>query len=124
MQVALETLPGSGERITVEVTIEKAGEQVQRSTVEVVPSNSKAADPSQEFTGQPIDLTLSNADLREVLATFGNISGLRMEIDEAVRGTVSTSWHNVPWDEALDSILNENGLNYRIEGSTIHVSKK
>jgi hypothetical protein len=37
---------------------------------------------------------------------------------------VSMSWHNVPWDEALDSIVRENGLTYRIEGSTLIVSKR
>jgi hypothetical protein len=30
----------------------------------------------------------------------------------------------VPWDEALDSIVRENGLTYRIEGKTIVVSKR
>jgi hypothetical protein len=47
-----------------------------------------------------------------------------MRIDEAVQGKVSMTWHNVPWDEALDSIMRENGLTYRIEGSTLLVSKR
>lgn len=49
---------------------------------------------------------------------------MKMRIDEDVQGKVSTSWQNVPWDEALDSILKENGLTYRIEGATLHVSKR
>ena len=42
----------------------------------------------------------------------------------AIGGTVSVHWQNVPWDQALDSILEENGLTYRIKESKIHISKK
>jgi type IV pilus assembly protein PilQ len=106
------------------VTIEKSGKLVQRSTLLVEPSDEGAVDRPQGYTGEPIDLSLTNADLREALAKLGKMSGLTMKIDEAVQGKVSMSWHNVPWDEALDSIVQENGLTYRIEGSTLHVSKR
>jgi len=62
--------------------------------------------------------------VRDVLTRLGRVSALQMRIDEAVQGKVSMSWHNVPWDEALDSIVRENGLTYRIEGSTLIVSKR
>ena len=123
VQVALEARPEGGDRLAVEVTVEKAGEVIQKSTLRVAPSDA-AADQPQEFTGEPIDLSFTNADLREVLTTFGQISGMQVRIDDAVQGRVSMSWHNVPWDEALDSIVRENGLAYRIEGKTLIVSKR
>ena len=125
VQVSLEARPDSGDRLAVDVTIEKAGALVQKTTLMVAPTDSPAAGARpQDYTGEPIDLTLANADLRETLLTFGQISGLQMRIDDAIQGKVSVSWHNVPWDEALDSIVRENGLTYRIEGSTLLVSKK
>jgi beta-lactamase regulating signal transducer with metallopeptidase domain len=125
VQVALEVRPESGDRLAVEVTVEKAGELIQKSNLTVAPSdNPAAAGRAQEYTGEPIDLTLTNADLRQVLAQLGKVSGLQMRIDEDVQGKVSMSWQNVRWDEALDSILKENGLTYRIEGATLHVSKR
>jgi beta-lactamase regulating signal transducer with metallopeptidase domain len=125
MQVALEARPDSGDQLTVEVTIEKSGALVQKSTLRIIPNSSPAGGaPPQQYTGEPIDLTLTNADLRDVLTNFGRLSGLQMRIDEAVQGTVSMSWHNVPWDEAFDSIVRENGLTYRIEGKTVLVSKR
>lgn len=124
MQVAFEARPEGADRLAVEVTIEKAGTVIQKSTLQVTPSDAAAVDRPQEYTGELIDLRVANANLREVLATFGQITGLQMRIDEAVQGKVSLSWHNVPWDEALDSIVRENGLTYRIEGSTLHVSKR
>lgn len=125
MQVTLEVRPGSGDRLVVEVTVEKAGAVVQKNNLTVAPSDSPAAaERAEEYTGEPIDLNLANADLRDSLAQLGKIGGLQMRIDEDVQGKVSTSWQNVPWDEALDSILKENGLTYRIEGAALHVSKR
>lgn len=125
LQVALEARPDKGDQLAVEVTIEKSGTLIQKTTLPVTPSNNAAggARPPQ-YTGEPIDLTLTDADLRDVLTKLGKVSGLQMRIDEAVQGKVSLSWHNVPWDEAFDSIVRENGLTYRIEGSTILVTKR
>jgi beta-lactamase regulating signal transducer with metallopeptidase domain len=125
VQVALAARPDTGDQLAVEVTIEKSGAVIQKTTLRVTPSGGTAegARP-QQYTGDPIDLSLKEAELRDVLITFGQITGLEMRIDEAVQGKVSISWHNVPWDEALDSIVRENGLTYRIEGKTIRVSKR
>lgn len=124
VDIALATRPESGDRLAVEVTVEKSGNLIQKSTLLVAPSEDGAADRPQGYTGEPINISLTNADLREALTSFGRMSGLTMKIDEAVQGKVSMSWNNVPWDEALDSIVQENGLTYRIEGSTLHVSKR
>jgi beta-lactamase regulating signal transducer with metallopeptidase domain len=123
VQVAFEARPEGSDRITVEVSVEKSGEVIQKSTLLVTPSDAATADRPQEYSGDPIDLSLANANLREVLATFGQISGMQVQIDDDIQGKVSTSWHNVPWDEALDSVVRENGLTYRIEGKTLHVSR-
>lgn len=76
------------------------------------------------YTGDPISLSLLNADLRDVLGTFAKLTGTDIQVDPEIEGKVSVSWKNVPWDEALDSLLEEHGLTYKIEGKTIHVSKK
>jgi beta-lactamase regulating signal transducer with metallopeptidase domain len=76
------------------------------------------------YTGAPISVSLLNADLRDVLGTFAKITGTDIQVDPDVEGKVSVSWKDVPWDEAFDSLLAEHGLTYKIEGKTIHVSKK
>ena len=125
VQVSLDARPDSGDQLAVEVTIEKSGTLVQKATLRVTPNESAAAGARpQQYTGEPINLSVANADLRDILAKLGKASGLQMRIDEAVQGKVSMTWHNVPWDEALDSIIRENGLTYRIEGETLRVSKR
>ena len=82
------------------------------------------AETSTNYTGQPISLELKDADLRDVIGMFGKLTGFEMRIDDSIDGRVSVVWHNVPWDQAFDSLLKDNGLQYRIEGKTIIVSKK
>ena len=125
LQVTVEARPEKNDQIAVEVKVEKSGALVQKTTLPLTPSRNAdgEARPSQ-YSGAPIDIALKDADLREVFTTFGKISGLQMKVDEAVQGKVTVSWHNVPWDEAFDSLVRENGLTYRIEGSTILVSKR
>ena len=53
----------------------------------------------------PITLDFQGADLRAVLRTFAEISGLNVVIDPAVKGTVDVALRDVPWDQALDIIL-------------------
>lgn len=119
----MKTRADAGDRVAVDIEISKDGSLVQRSNLTVAVSDAPAP-PQKVYQGEPISLALKEADLRDLLGTFGKITGLQMQMDDSVHGKVSVSWVNVPWDEALESILNDNGLTYRIEGKVVHISKK
>ncbi|MCC7416043.1 MAG: type IV pilus secretin PilQ [Acidobacteria bacterium] len=76
----------------------------------------------RQFTGNPISLDFQGADLRAVLRTFAEISGLNIVIDPAVQGTVDVALRDVPWDQALDVILRANKLGYIIDGTIVRVA--
>lgn len=73
------------------------------------------------FNGEPISMNLKGADLTDVLATFAEITGLNMAIDPGVRGSVTVDFVDVPWDQALDIILRQNGLTYVLEGNVMRI---
>ncbi|MDH4065517.1 MAG: AMIN domain-containing protein, partial [Acidobacteriota bacterium] len=75
-----------------------------------------AAEPSR-FTGEPVTFDFQGADLRAVLRTFAEISGLNIVIDPTIQGTVDVSLKDVPWDQALDIILKANKLGYAADGT-------
>jgi type IV pilus assembly protein PilQ len=75
----------------------------------------------QPFSGDPIDLELTNADIKDVLRTFAQLTGLNIAIDPNVQGQVTVSFVDVPWDQALDTILRQNGLTYIIDGNVMRV---
>jgi type IV pilus assembly protein PilQ len=89
-----------------------------------VPSQGQsAANPGQtRFTGNPISLDFQGADLRAVLRSFAEISGLNIVIDPNVQGTVDVALRDVPWDQALDIILRANKLGYSVDGTIVRIS--
>ncbi len=76
----------------------------------------------KEYTGEPISMSLKDADVREVLRTFARLSGLNIVIQPGVRGTVTVELEKVPWDQALDQILKINGLGYELEGNIMRIA--
>jgi type IV pilus assembly protein PilQ len=88
------------------------------------PLGASAAQPARRFTGSPVSLDFQGADLRAVLRTFSEISGLNMVIDPAVQGTVDVSMRDVPWDQALDIILRANKLDFRVDGTIVRIAPR
>ena len=79
------------------------------------------AQGQRTFTGDPITLDFQGADLRAVLRTFADISGLNIVIDPSIQGTVDVALRDVPWDQALDIILRANKLGYSIDGTIVRI---
>jgi type IV pilus assembly protein PilQ len=73
------------------------------------------------YTGEPIDLNLKDADIRDVLRTFANLTGLNIAVDPGVAGAVTVDFNGVPWDQALDIILRQNNLTYTLDGNVMRV---
>ena len=70
----------------------------------------------------PVSLDFQGADLRAVLRTFAEISGLNIVIDPTIQGTVDVALRDVPWDQALDIILRANKLGYSVEGTVVRIA--
>jgi type IV pilus assembly protein PilQ len=91
------------------------------------PAQSQAPAPADQggarrFTGTPISLDFQGADLRAVLRTFAEVSGLNIVIDPSVQGTVDVALRDVPWDQALDIILRANKLGYSVDGTIVRIA--
>ena len=78
--------------------------------------------PLSRYSGNPVSLDFQGADLRAVLRTFAEISGLNIVIDPTIQGTVDVSLRDVPWDQALDIILRANKLGYVVDGTIVRVA--
>jgi beta-lactamase regulating signal transducer with metallopeptidase domain len=108
-----------GDDLGVDVTVRRNGALAYASHVKVRPGDGAAG----KYTGEPISLSLKDADLRDVLKTFGKLTGLDVRLDDSVQGKVTVFWQGVPWDKALDTLLIQNGCSYRIEGHTLIITK-
>ncbi len=75
-----------------------------------------------KYTGKKISLNLVDADIKQVFRLFHEISGLNFVLDPAVGGKVTIVLDNVPWDQALDIILKNNGLDKVFENNVIRIA--
>jgi type IV pilus assembly protein PilQ len=103
------------------LTAEKAPE-------EVVPEEAAPAVPEVEeeegekYTGKVISLDFQNADIVPIFRFIGDISGYNVVVHPSVSGTVTLKLLNVPWDQALDIVLNTYGLAKNIEGNIMTIA--
>ncbi|MES1178373.1 MAG: type IV pilus secretin PilQ [Myxococcales bacterium] len=62
------------------------------------------------FTGRRIDLDLKDADIHNVLRLLADVGQVNIVTADNVSGTVTIRMRNVPWDQALDVVLQAKGL--------------
>jgi type IV pilus assembly protein PilQ len=79
------------------------------------------AAPNQRFTGEPISVNLKDVDLKDFFRLIHEISGLNVVLDPSVHGTVTLVLDEVPWDQALEIVLRNNGLAKEIDGNVLRI---
>ena len=84
-------------------------------------SEARGASTDSRWAGEKISLDLKDADLRDVLHTFSQLTGLNIVVDPEVRGAVTVRLHDVPWDQALELIVRTNGYGEVLEGNILRV---
>ena len=74
-----------------------------------------------QFTGRPISIHLRDAEVRDVLYFISEGTGLNMVLSEDVTGKISIKLRNVPWDQALVTVMKTKKLGYVREGNVIRI---
>ena len=78
----------------------------------------------KKYTGAPMTMDFLNADVTNILRLIGEVSNLNIVWGPEVKGMVSMRLKDVPWDQALDLILENNNLAKRPVGNVIWVTTK
>jgi type IV pilus assembly protein PilQ len=76
------------------------------------------------YTGEPISVNLKDVDLRDFFRLIHEISGLNVVLDPAVKGSLTIVLDEVPWDQALDIVLQNNGLDKQLNGNVLRIATK
>ncbi|HWT87156.1 MAG TPA: type IV pilus secretin PilQ [Candidatus Angelobacter sp.] len=77
---------------------------------------------SSKYTGEPISVNLKDVDLRDFFRLIHEISGLNVVLDPAVKGSLTIVLDEVPWDQALDIVLQNNGLDKQLNGNVLRIA--
>ena len=98
----------------------KSAKVVTNSTKRVHNSSRK----TKKYTGAKMTLEFADADIRNILKLIGEVSKRNIVWGPEVKGTASMRLKNVPWDQALDVVLDINNLGKREDGNIIRVMTK
>lgn len=102
-----------------------APEQIPREVEPAVgPPRAPKPKKYRKYTGERITLDFANADIKNILKLIGEVSKLNLVWGPEVKGTVSMRLKNVPWDQALDIVLESNDLGMIREGNIIWITTK
>jgi len=66
---------------------------------------------TQSFSGEKIDFVFSNTSIKEMIVYLEKISGIDFDIDPKIQKLATYHLKDVPWDQALASLLQDNELN-------------
>ena len=81
-----------------------------------------AGQPKKKFTGRRIDLDLKDADIHNVLRMIADVGNVNIVTADNVTGSVTIRMRNVPWDQALDTVLQAKKLGMVRRGNIIRVA--
>lgn len=82
------------------------------------PSTAEAA-----YSGERISLELKDADLKDFFRLIGGISGLNIVLDPDVEGSLTLFLKEVPWDQALDVVLENQGMGRHLSGNVLRIAR-
>jgi type IV pilus assembly protein PilQ len=71
-----------------------------------------------------ITLDLMDADIRNVIRLFGEVGGINVVMGDAVSGKVTLKLKNVPWNQALEVVLQTKGLQSEFRGNILRVAPR
>ncbi|MFZ5503795.1 MAG: type IV pilus secretin PilQ [Pseudomonadota bacterium] len=76
------------------------------------------------YAGEKLTLNFQKIDVREALNVIADFTDLNMVISDTVAGNLTLRLKDVPWDQALDIILQSRGLDMRKNGNVIQVAPR
>jgi len=74
------------------------------------------------YSGEKLSLNFQNIEARAALQVLADFTGLNFVVSDTVRGSLTLRLKDVPWDQALDLILDSKNLAMRRKGNVITVA--
>lgn len=76
------------------------------------------------YTGDKLSLNFQNVEVRAVLQVIADFTGLNIITSDTVSGNLTLRLKDVPWDQALDIILQSKGLDMRKIGNVVLIAPR
>ncbi|OGB02773.1 MAG: secretin [Burkholderiales bacterium RIFCSPLOWO2_12_FULL_64_99] len=80
--------------------------------------------PGPGYAGEKLSLNFQNIEVRALLQVIADFTNFNVVTSDTVTGTVTLRLKDVPWDQALDIIMQAKGLGVRKTGNVLWIAPK
>ena len=120
---------GENVRMVIEAKGQWEHNAYKSDTQFVVEIKAAAQDPSKlsqlgRYTGEKLSLNFQSVEVRAVLNVIADFTDLNIITSDTVAGSITLRLKDVPWDQALDIILQTRGLDMRKSGNVIWIAPR
>ena len=120
--VARERVENGGPKIETSIHGDDVKIEVDGQASETAGFASTVNAQAGRFSGRRIDLDLKDADIHNILRLLADVGRVNIVTADDVAGNVTIRMRNVPWDQALDVVLQAKGLGMVRSGNLIRVA--
>ncbi len=114
----------AGDTLTIAMPVpEKAPQETAKTVVSAPPAKTAeaAAGPAPK-PGQKISLRFENANIVPIFMLLGKVGGYNVVVAPSVQGTITLNLKDVPWEQALNILLNTFSLGKEIDGNVMTIA--
>ena len=129
VQKVSATQSGDRVKLTVEPTGDWEHSAYQSDNQFVLEVRSRKPDPNKltkgpGYSGEKLSLNFQNIEVRALLQVIADFTNFNVVTSDSVNGNVTLRLKDVPWDQALDIILQSKGLGVRKNGNVLWIAPK
>ena len=96
----------------------------RRLVIEVRPVKAERSKVGSGYRGDKLSLNFQNIDVRAVLQVIADFTGLNVVASDSVSGNLTLRLKDVPWDQALDIVMQARGLDMRKNGNVLWIAPR
>ncbi|MDB5918569.1 MAG: secretin, partial [Massilia sp.] len=121
---------GDNTRMTIEAqgvweqTVYQSDTQLVIDVKPIKEDPNRLTQGSQGYRGEKLSFNFQNVEVRAALQAIADISGLNILTSDSVTGNLTMRLKEVPWDQALDVVLQAKGLDMRKNGTVLWIAPK
>jgi type IV pilus assembly protein PilQ len=127
----ITTVPqGDNVRMTIEArglweqTVYQSDTQLVIDVKPIKEDPNRLTQGTQGYRGEKLSFNFQNVEVRAALQAIADISGLNIITSDSVSGNLTLRLKEVPWDQALDVVLQAKGLDMRKNGTVLWIAPK
>lgn len=129
VQTITTTQSGDRVRMVIEPTGQWEHSAYQSDSQLVVEVRQKKVNPDKltqgtGYSGEKLSLNFQNIEVRSLLQVIADFTNFNIVTSDSVQGNLTLRLNDVPWDQALDIILQAKGLGLKRSGNVLQIAPK